>query len=201
MEKLNRVSQLVNVLVVMAIVLTGMSIPAIAGTDITASEGSLTLAQASLVGQCRATRLQIPIFRMADATSEALRLLSPNEQVTIADSSVGVNGFIGISAPVSGYVHAINLKPCSNGSDTSGNKGLCRKVARPAQGLLIRRQPSVAAAQVGGVAYLGRVTLTTTPATAKQADGRNWVEISSPARGWVSNGLVTQSQSNLEYCQ
>lgn len=200
MEKLNRLGQWLNILVVMAIVITGMSSPALAGTEITASEGSLNLAQASLVGQCRAVKLQIPIFRSASATSEALRLLATDEQVTLAGSS-NADGLIGISAPVNGFVHAINLKACSNGTNTSGNKGLCRKVARPAQGLVIRREPSVAAAQVGGVAYLGRVTLTTTPATAKQVDGRNWVEISSPARGWVSNGLLTQPLSNLEYCQ
>jgi hypothetical protein len=68
MEKLNRVSQLVNVLAVIAIATSGISFPASAGTDITTSQESLQLAQASLVGQCRATKLQIPIFRAADAT-------------------------------------------------------------------------------------------------------------------------------------
>ncbi len=201
MEKVHRLSQSLNILTVIAIATSGISFPASAGTNITTSQESLQLAQASLVGQCRATKLQIPIFRAADATSEAIGLIASDEQVTLADNAVGANGFIGISAPLTGFVHAVNLKTCSSGTAPPGDKDVCRQVVRPPQGLLIRRQPSTTAAQVGQVASLGRVTLSTTPATVKQADNRNWIEISSPARGWVSNGLLTERQSNLVYCK
>lgn len=202
MEKINRVSQSVNLLSVIAIATSGISIPAIAGNAIPTSQGSLQLAQSSLVGQCRAAKLQIPVFRSANATSEALGLLAIDDQVTLADSSVGANGFISISAPVQGFVHTVNLKTCSGGGAVPpGDKGLCRQVVRPPQGLLVRREPSSASAQVGQVAYLGKVTLTTSAPTAKQADSRNWVEISSPVKGWVSNGLLTEQQSNLVYCK
>lgn len=200
MKKRNHLAQSVRVLTVMAIATTGMSMPAIAAPEIVADEGSLRLAQTSLTGQCRAAKQQIPIFRTADPTSEALRLLAGNEQVTLGDSAVDLNGFIGISAPVRGYVQAVNLKLCTGDSDLATvrpvSPNLCRQVARPPQGLLIRRQPSVTAALVDGVAYLGRVTLSSNPATTRKADGREWVEISSPARGWVSNGLDTQTESN-----
>jgi hypothetical protein len=74
-------------------------------------------------------------------------------------------------------------------------------VVKPPQGLAIRREPSIKGPVVGGVAYLGRVTLTTNPPTTKTADNRDWIEISSPVRGWISSGLVTATTSNLAYCQ
>ena len=241
MEKMNRVGNPVRVLAVMALATAGVTTPSIAGTDITRSEGSLKLAQASLVGQCRAAKVQIPVFRLANTSSEAVRLLAPNEQVTLAGNVVDPKGFISISDPVPGFVLARNLIPCSStttgttsgtttgtttdtttgttnggttgttndgttGTTTGGTTGntvkdRCRQVARPPQGLVIRRQPTSTSARVGGVAYLRRVTLTTNPPTMKAAENRDWVEISAPARGWISNGLDTEQRSNLVYCQ
>ena len=234
MKKMNRLGNSVSVLAVMAIATAGVTTPSIASINITRSQGSLKLAAASLVGQCRAAKVQIPVYKLANTSSEALRLLAPNEQVTLAGNAVDPKGFISISAPVPGFVLASNLIPCSstttgttsgtttgstsdtttgttNGgttgttsgttTGTTSSKDLCRKVLRPPQGLVIRREPSTAAARVGGVAYLGRVTLTTNPPTAKTADNRDWVEISAPAKGWISNGLETVPRSNLVYCQ
>jgi hypothetical protein len=192
METMNRLGKPVSILAIVAIATTGMAAPSIA-----TPKDSLQLAQ--LVGQCRATRQQIPVFSQPDATSAALRLLSANDQVTLAGSSVDANGFISISTPTSGFVHAINLRPCNNNPPPPTS--LCRRVVRPAEGLIIRREPSSASALVGGVAYLGQVTLTTTPATVRRAENRDWVQISAPASGWVSNGLVTEGFSNLAYCQ
>lgn len=202
----------VPVLAVIAIATTGMSNSALAETNITPSQASVKLAQASLAGQCRATKLQMPVFSEANTTSEALQLLSANAEVTLADNRVNTRGFIRINAPVEGYVQAINLKPCTASSgipstdttqtpSTSSTADLCRRVARPPQGLVIRREPSTASARLGRVPYLGRVTLSANPATEKKDEVRNWVEISSPARGWVSNGLLTEEQSNLGYCR
>lgn len=202
----------VPVLAVIAIATTGMSHSAIAQTDITPSQTSVKSAQASLAGQCRATKLQMPIFREANTTSEALQLLSANAEVTLGDNRVNRRGFIRISAPVEGYVEAVNLKPCTASTGvtttdttqtpaTASTADLCRRVARPPQGLVIRREPTTTSARLGRVAYLGRVTLSATPATEKKDEVRNWVEISSPVRGWVSNGLLTEEESNLGFCQ
>ncbi|MEW6495511.1 MAG: SH3 domain-containing protein [Cyanobacteriota bacterium] len=210
--KTMRLVQSVPVLAVIAIATTGMSYSAIAQTDITPSQASVKLAQASLTGQCRATKLQMPVFSEANTTSEALQLLSPNAEVTLADNRVSNRGFIRINAPVEGYVQAVNLKPCSASTgvsttdttetpSTSSTTDLCRRVARPPQGLVIRREPTTASARLGRVAYLGRVTLSANPASEKRDEVRKWVEISSPARGWVSNGLLTEEESNLGFCQ
>ncbi|HEY9708595.1 MAG TPA: hypothetical protein V6D48_10375 [Oculatellaceae cyanobacterium] len=233
MEKMNRLGKPVNVLAVLAIATTGIITPAIAGNHITISQGTLKLAQRSLAGQCRAAKVQIPVYRSADTTSEALRLLAPDEQVTLADNSVQPSGFIGISTPIVGFVQAVNLQSCNSSSGTvstpttgaiavptpdaspspatspsptaspatSTSKELCRRVARPTQGLLIRRGPNVRSPLVGKVAYLAQVTLTTNPPKTRRADQRDWVEISSPVQGWVSNRLLTEPQSNLEFCQ
>jgi hypothetical protein len=209
MEKINQFGKPVHVLAVMAIAFTGISTPTMASTDLTSSSGSLKLAQASLVGQCRAAKQQIPIYRGSNITSEAIVLLPTDGQVILAENSANANGFISISAPVPGFVQAINLRPCNGGAvippntaPNPSNQSLCRQVVRPPQGLLIRREPRIAAEPpMGGIAYLGRVTITTNPATVKRADNRDWVEISSPVRGWVSNGLVTEPNSNLVYCK
>ena len=199
MKKMNQLGKLVSVLAVMAIAFTGMSTPVMAGTDITTSKESLQLAQGSLVGQCRAVKLSIPIFRERVATSEALRLLSANQTVTLSDNAVDANGFIGISAPTPGFVHAINLKPC--GTPPPPTASLCRRVVQPPDGLLIRRDPNTTSPSVGGVAYLGQVTLTTNPPTVRRAENRDWVQISAPASGWVSNGFTSATSSNLAFCQ
>lgn len=201
MENINRLHQSVNLLTAIALATTSMSLPAMAATDMASPQGIVQLAQGSLAGQCRAAKQAIPIFREADATSEALRLLAVNEEVTLGGSTVDGSGFINISGPVAGYVHAVNLKTCGGSSTPPGGTNLCRRVARPPQGLLIRREPSASSVQVGSLAYLGRVTLTANPPTVRRVDDRNWVEISAPARGWVSNGLVTEQLSNLVYCQ
>lgn len=201
MENMTRLHQSVHILTAIALATTSMSLPAIAVTDMASPQGTVQLAQGSIAGQCRAAKQPIPVFREADATSEALRLLGANEEVTLAGSTVDGSGFINISGPVDGYVHAMNLKNCAGSSTPPGGTSLCRLVARPPQGLLIRREPSASSAQVGSLANLRRVTLTTNPPTIKQADNRNWVEISAPARGWISNGLVTEKLSNLTYCQ
>ncbi|HEY9676234.1 MAG TPA: SH3 domain-containing protein [Waterburya sp.] len=219
MATMNRLGKSVHVLAAMAIATTGMSTSALAGSGSIPSQGGVKLAQRSLAGQCRAAKLSMPIYRAADTTSEAVRLLSANEQVTLADDRVNANGFIRVSSPAEGYVQAVNLTSCSDtgsssgstsgstGGSTSGgtpsasSKDLCRRVVRPPQGLVIRREATTASAQVGSLAYLARVTITTIPATVKQADNRDWVEISAPVRGWVSNGLNSEPKSNLAYCE
>lgn len=75
-------------------------------------------------------------------------------------------------------------------SQNPATADLCRRIVSPPEGLVIRANPSTAAATVGGVARGQTITLTTSPATtSKDTAGRTWVQISAPARGWISNGL------------
>jgi hypothetical protein len=84
---------------------------------------------------------------------------------------------------------------------TPTNQNLCRRVIKPAQGLVIRQEPTTKAPIVGRVAYQGRVTLTANPPTTRTDNERDWVEISSPTRGWISHSLLVETVSNLAYCR
>lgn len=198
MSKMNQFGKSVSVLAIIATATIGISNSAFANTDTTTQE-SLQLAQASPVGQCRAVKISTPIFKERAATSEALQLVAAEKTVTLAGSS-DANGFIPVSTPISGFIYAINLKPCGNTPPPPPTKQLCRRVLRPTEGLTIRRDATSTSAVVGGVGYLGQVTLTTNPATVKRAENRDWVQISAPASGWVSNGLATEAVSNLGIC-
>lgn len=183
-------SQLSAGVVAVAIAATGISIPAF-GADLSQP---VKLAQGSLIGQCRAVNKKVSVYKQASTTGAIVSTLNAETKVTLADN--GSNGFIGISSPVSGYVQVVNLKPCSGTTPPTGNT--CRRVIQPL-GLAIRREASPDALSIGGVAYLERVDLTTTPATSKKGpDGRNWVQIAKPAAGWVSNGFP--GSSNLGLC-
>lgn len=182
-------SQLSAGVVAVAIAATGIGIPAF-GADLSQP---VKLAQGSLIGQCRAVNKKVSVYKQASTTGAIVSTLNAENKVTLADN--GSNGFIGISSPVSGYVQVVNLKPCSGNPPTGST---CRRVIQR-EGLVIRKEASPDSASVGGVAYLERVDLTTTPATAKKGpDGRNWVQIAKPAAGWVSNGFP--GSSNLGLC-
>lgn len=176
--------------VAIAIATTGLGAPVLAGSVLSQPTN---LAQA-LIGQCRAVNKRVSVYKQASTTGAVVSTLNAETKVTLADNGSG--GFIGISSPVSGYVQVANLKLCS-GTPPVGNT--CRRVIQPL-GLAIRREASPDAANLGGVAYLDRVDLTTTPATSKRGpDGRNWIQIAKPAAGWVSNGFPGGS-SNLGVC-
>ena len=195
MLKMKLFRKCLNFLAVIAIAIGGISNSALADTNV--PESAQTIQPLPLVGQCRAAKISTPVFRGALATSEALRLVATDQTVTLAGNTSDANGFIAVSSPTSGFVFAVNLKPCGN---TAPPKNLCRRVLRPNEGLTIRRNPTSTSDVVGGVPVLGQVTLTTNPATVTRAENRNWIQISAPANGWVSNGLVTESVSNLGIC-
>lgn len=198
MLKMKRFRKCLNFLAVIAIAIGGISNSALADTNVQESAQTIQPLPA-LVGQCRAAKISTPVFRGALATSEALQLVAADKTVTLAGNTSDANGFIAVSSPTSGYVFAVNLKLCNNTPPPTDN-ALCRRVIRPNEGLTIRRDATSTSSAVGGVPIFGRVTLTTSPATVTRAENRDWVQISAPANGWVSNGLANQSASNLGYC-
>ena len=183
MEKMNRLGKHVHLLAVMTLASVGMMTPAIANPDITISQDSLKLAQAS----------PSPSPMNSPATSP-----SPTRRPTAAPSPR--RRPTAAPRPTSSPTPTASPSPTSSPAATT-NQNLCRQVVKPSQGLVIRREPSIKAPVVGRVAYQGKVTLTTNPPTTRTADGRDWVEISAPAKGWVSHSLLTEKTSNLAYCQ
>jgi hypothetical protein len=157
---------------------------------------------AAITGQCRQTNRLTGIFSgPADTTGTRVGVVNQGDVVRLADE--GNAGWIKVNYPKDGYVQAANLvflsacPPYVGGG--SGDQSLCRLVNSPPEGLIIRKAPNPTSADVGGVAQGSRVTLTTNPATtSKEANGRTWVQIATPAAGWVSNGFP--GTSNLVYC-
>lgn len=75
---------------------------------------------------------------------------------------------------------------------------LCRQVTER-EGLAIRDRPDPNAAYIGGVDYNGVLTLAPDSRSITGPDGRLWLEITAPVRGYVSNG-EPGSSGNLAPC-
>jgi Bacterial SH3 domain len=77
----------------------------------------------------------------------------------------------------------------------------CLRVNSPiGNGLVIRSEPRANSKQVGVVANGQTVALGGFPASVINTDGKNWVAITSPVEGWVSDGSHA-SQGNLRLCK
>lgn len=157
----------------------------------------------SLVGATRCAKQSTAIFSQRSATSAVVRAISENQSVTLSENAAQ-NGFIGVSAPVTGFIQTVTLRLCSNsGGNTGGNTGssTCRRVTQP-QGLIVRQGPNVSSPVVGSVADNLQVYLTTNPATTRtDSNGRIWVQLARPVSGWVSNGFQNTPGTNMVYCQ
>ncbi len=165
-----------------------------------------------LVGQCRAAKQRIFVYSQRSTTSQTVRTIAPNEQVTLADD--GAAGWVAISSPEPGYVRASELTTCQAANRPTPNpapnpapnqtSSLCRIVTYngPEGGLAIRSRPDRSAPRVDGVKLGDRVTLrTSTPPSTLDKDGRNWVEVTAPSSGWISNGFPSAKSTNIGPCR
>lgn len=131
-----------------------------------------------------------------------------NQMINLVEGYRGIRGpdgrtWIQITAPAQGFISngypngASNLVLCG-GSVTqppapAPSANLCRQVegrATTGRGLVIRSRPSELSERVGGVPVNGRLTLVSNYQLIPDVDGRdrNWVQIASPASGYVSAG-------------
>lgn len=79
-------------------------------------------------------------------------------------------------------------------------RDLCRQVYRDrTEGLVIYQEPSPYAFAIGGVGANQQVLLVPDFVNLVGPDNQNWIQISAPVPGYVSNGY-TGGQSNLVYC-
>lgn len=186
--------------------------------------GNLQLAQ-GIVGQCRAAGRRIFVYSQRSTTSQTVRTLSPNEQVTLADD--GAAGWVAISSPEVGYVRASELISCpvaerptprprlrprprpaaspapAPATATNQTSSRCRIVTYngPEGGLAIRTQPDRNAPRIAGVNFGEKLTLRTSPPPSNlDKDGRDWVEVIAPSRGWISNGFPSTNSTNIAPC-
>ena len=79
------------------------------------------------------------------------------------------------------------------------NANLCRIVRAP-DGLVARERPDPSAPARGRLDLNDRVTLIQDHREIKGPEGRTWIEIKSPVRGFISNGYP-RTPSNLKNCE
>jgi hypothetical protein len=209
MKGMSDLSKSVALLTLVLSALGGLKNPAAAVVPMLPGHSNLQLAE-GLVGQCRAAKERAFVYSQRSTGSQTLRTLAPNERVTLADNGSG--GWIAISSPEKGYVQVEELtmcpggtnskpKPAPSGKNPTTTSSLCRIVTyKQPEGLAIRNQPDHNAPRVGGVYPGNRVTLRTSPPPiTKDKDGRSWVEVTAPTRGWISYGYPPTS-TNLGLC-
>lgn len=202
MKTISHSSKLVALLVLVFSAVGELSVSATAVSSTTAtdsiqqsqptsfvSQSNFQVAQGNLVGQCRAAKQRIFVYTERSTTSQTVRTIGPNQQVTLADN--GSNGWIAISSPVTGYVRASDLKLCQGGTQPPPQtSNLCRTVTAQ-DGLSVRQNPSFASARVGGV-FLGNTVTLANPQQSQvnpQEGNRTWIRIVAPTAGWISSGF------------
>lgn len=110
-------------------------------------------------------------------------------------------GTVQISAIAQSAAATTNLSqnaPSSTSQIAQATVSLCRKVTAP-QGLVVREKPSLTSRQVGSAPLNSQITLVEAGNVLQASDGRLWVEISAPVKGYISNGYAN-NESNLATC-
>lgn len=159
-------------------------------------KGSIQLTQ-RLIGECRAAARPIFIYQER-STANRIRALQPDERVILTEER-GRNGWIAINSPISGFVQAKDLKPCSD-SATSPEPNLCRQVIyRGIEGVAVRERPSLDSPQIDTVFLGDQVTLANPPKFITDDKGREWTRLAAPS-GWMSNGVPARGDINLGAC-
>lgn len=179
-----------------------------------ALENSSDLIAQSTENLCRVVSVRegLAIREKPDPNSARVGGLAFNNQVTLASADTGVLGVPGpdgrfwveITSPVRGFIakgypnSESNLLRCSGTASgtpqpvppATGN--LCREIERRVapRGIAVRADASRLSAYRGGVSAGGRVTLVPNYRLVldKSGENRNWVEIASPVRGFISAG-------------
>ncbi|MFM6195464.1 MAG: SH3 domain-containing protein [Planktothrix sp.] len=95
----------------------------------------------------------------------------------------------------------IQTKPSTANSDSQmaqSRSSLCRRIGEP-QGLAVHARPTPNSPVVGGVGFKTEVTVVDTKGT-RGPDGRTWIEITAPVKGYISNGFPDET-GNLLDCE
>ncbi|WP_159788750.1 SH3 domain-containing protein [Sodalinema gerasimenkoae] len=154
------------------------------------------------------------------APNERLRLMPDAEEIRGPEGNI----WLAVSFPAEGYVDngplgSTHLNPCeafvwgsqlpsTSGASTSqrldtpsqsDSGSSCRRVIQP-EGLTVRQSPSLNGSVLGGVDVEETLRIRLPLRTIVASDGREWVEITAPFDGYVSNGFG-DGVSNLGLCR
>jgi hypothetical protein len=170
----------------------------------------------SAQSNCRATKVNTPIFKEPSTSSNAIKILSAKTRITLAYIPVSGDKFVRIKAPTSGFIQTAVLKFCQPNNNAQNIRSkptiasVCRQVVRQET---IRRQPStkepfITTLYPNTVVFVNLVTGNIVK--SYKSENYIWVEIdlsrSFPGElsgnGWIVNtDLVnTPGLSSLAYC-
>lgn len=170
----------------------------------------------SAQSNCRATKVNTPIFKEPSTSSHTIRILSAKTRITLAYIPVSGDRFVRIKAPTSGFIQTAVLRFCqpNNKAQNVSSKptigSVCRQIVRQET---IRRQPStkepfITTLYPNTVVFVNLVTGNIVK--SYKSENYIWVEInlsrSFPGElsgnGWIVNtDLVnTPGLSSLAYC-
>lgn len=198
----------ISVLLTGAIAPVAIGLPVLAETQ---AAPQLMAQEAAATSLCRAANRSTPVFESDSTVSSAVRLVAPNQQVTLRELPAAGSSFARITSPVAGFIQTAVLKSC--GTNPPPPAGACRllKVNYP---VVVRREPKIQNSPsnaIGEIRPGERVTGVLTSSgsiNSARADGYNWIEIDvtraplflSSGTGWVHNSRVGVNESNFSYC-
>src|SRR6476469_4573256 len=120
--------------------------------------------------------------------------------IAMVAGSVQANA-IGVAAPSTSTVsqHGENISFEDSATFQIAQAGnLCRKVT-PKEGLTVRQNPDPKSPRVGSVAINTQVTVPQSASSVKASDGRLWIQITAPVKGYVATGYP-KNEANLGSC-
>ncbi|VXD14169.1 Phenylalanyl-tRNA synthetase alpha subunit [Planktothrix serta PCC 8927] len=94
----------------------------------------------------------------------------------------------------------IQTKPQTSNSEAQmaqSRSSLCRRIGEP-QGLAVHARPTPTSPVIGGVGFKTEVTLANNSTGTRGPDGRNWIEITAPVKGYISNGFPDATGNLLD---
>ncbi|MEH2003120.1 MAG: hypothetical protein V7L00_31075 [Nostoc sp.] len=165
---------------------------------------------------CRATKVDTAIFKEPSTSSNAIKILSAQTNISLAYIPASGDRFVRIQSPTSGFIQTAVLKFCqtNNNAQNLWNKpsisSVCRQIV---QTETLRRQPSIKGAFIttlypNTIVFVNLVTGNVVK--SYKSENYIWVEIdlsrSFPGElsgnGWIANtDLVnTPRLSSLAYC-
>ncbi|MBP0017753.1 MAG: SH3 domain-containing protein [Cyanobacteria bacterium SBLK] len=173
----------------------------------------------SLAGQCRQSNRRLDVYSQPSVNpgSQTVGTLEANVQVILAGN--GQQGWISIRQPVEGFVIARHLTKCTE-TPTSTPSQPSQPQPQPSPSPVVPITPALTNIREGGCrlaivdlairsrpnaetgSEIGSVkkgsTATLTGNTSNDPDGRFWLQISAPVRGWISGGR--SGGSNVILC-
>lgn len=133
----------------------------------------------NLSGQCRALNRSTFIYNQRSQNSTRVRSLLTDERVRLADN--GLNGWIAIDEPISGFVQTSDLKPC-----TDPLVGQCRAANRDT---FIYENPSNSSIRVRSLLPDEEVVLAS-------GGSEGWLAIGSPIQGYIQSVALKPCNSS-----